>query len=138
MRFFLEFSYNGASYHGWQKQSNVISVQEEINRALSTILHTNIEVIGAGRTDAGVHAKQMFGHFDCNIDFEIQNLIFKLNNLKQLDRKSIFKVAMYFACLVNLYVLTNSCNALAVSFLFKVDTGIPIISVFKIIISLNL
>ena len=63
MRFFLEFSYNGANYHGWQKQTNVISVQEEINRTLSTILNTDIDVVGAGRTDAGVHAKQMFGHF---------------------------------------------------------------------------
>ena len=94
MRFFLEFSYNGANYHGWQKQSNVISVQEEINRTLSTILHTRIEVVGAGRTDAGVHAKQMFGHFDCDVDFEIQNLIFKMNSFLPADIaiKNIFKV----------------------------------------------
>ena len=95
MRFFLEFSYNGANYHGWQKQTNVISVQEEINRALSTILNTDIDVVGAGRTDAGVHAKQMFGHFDCNVDFEFQDLIFKMNSFLHSDIaiKNIFKVS---------------------------------------------
>ena len=95
MRFFLEFSYNGANYHGWQKQTNVISVQEEINRTLSTILNTDIDVVGAGRTDAGVHAKQMFGHFDCNVDFEFQDLIFKMNSFLHSDIaiKNIFKVS---------------------------------------------
>ena len=95
MRFFLEFSYNGANYHGWQKQTNVISVQEEINRTLSTILNTDIDVVGAGRTDAGVHAKQMFGHFDCNVDFEFQDLIFKMNSFLPSDIaiKNIFKVS---------------------------------------------
>ena len=95
MRFFLEFSYNGANYHGWQKQTNVISVQEEINRTLSTILNTDIDVVGGGRTDAGVHAKQMFGHFDCNVDFEFQDLIFKMNSFLPSDIaiKNIFKVS---------------------------------------------
>ena len=68
MRFFIELSYKGTNYHGWQEQPNAKTVQAEINRALSTILNTNIEVIGAGRTDTGVHANQMFAHFDCDID----------------------------------------------------------------------
>ena len=65
MRFFIELSYKGTNYHGWQVQPNANSVQAEINKALSTLLNTKIEVMGAGRTDTGVHAKQMFAHFDC-------------------------------------------------------------------------
>ena len=85
MRFFIELSYKGTNYHGWQEQPNANTVQAEINRALSTILNTNIEVIGAGRTDTGVHANQMFAHFDCDIDFDIQNLMFKLNSFLASD-----------------------------------------------------
>lgn len=64
MRYFIEFSYNGKAYHGWQKQPNAMSVQEDLEQALSTMLRATIEVVGAGRTDAGVHAKQMYAHFD--------------------------------------------------------------------------
>ena len=94
MRFFIELSYKGTNYHGWQEQPNAKTVQAEINRALSTILNTNIEVIGAGRTDTGVHANQMFAHFDCDIDFDIQNLMFKLNSFlpRDIAIKDIFKV----------------------------------------------
>ena len=70
MRFFIELSYKGTNYHGWQVQSNANSVQAEINKALSSILNTKIEVTGAGRTDTGVHAKKMFAHFDCQQDFD--------------------------------------------------------------------
>ena len=94
MRFFIELSYKGTNYHGWQQQPNANSVQQEINKAFSTILNVNIEVMGAGRTDSGVHAKQMFAHFDCNIDFKIQDIIFKLNNFLPIDIAihDIFKV----------------------------------------------
>ena len=64
MRFFIKLSYKGTNYHGWQVQPNANTVQAEINKALSLILNAKIEVAGAGRTDAGVHAKQMFAHFD--------------------------------------------------------------------------
>lgn len=63
-RYFLEIAYNGTAYHGWQVQDNAVSVQEKLNQALKTILRQNIETIGAGRTDTGVHAKQLFAHFD--------------------------------------------------------------------------
>ena len=85
MRFFIEISYKGSNYHGWQTQPNTKTVQAEINKALSTILNLNIEVVGAGRTDAGVHAKQMFAHFDCDIAFDIEDLIFKLNRFLASD-----------------------------------------------------
>ena len=84
MRYFIELSYNGTNYHGWQIQPDAVSVQEKINSALSTIYQTEIEVIGAGRTDTGVHASQMFAHFD--VDGEVdENLAFKLNSILPND-----------------------------------------------------
>ena len=64
MRYFITLSYDGTRYHGWQIQPNGISVQETLQRCLSTLLRQTIEVVGAGRTDAGVHAKMMVAHFD--------------------------------------------------------------------------
>ncbi len=85
MRFFIQFSYKGTNYHGWQIQTNVNTVQAEINKALSTLLNSKIEVMGAGRTDAGVHAKEMYAHFDYNIVFDISKLIMKLNSFLPND-----------------------------------------------------
>lgn len=64
LRYFIEFSYNGQNYFGYQIQPNEISVQEELEKAMSTILREEIKTTGAGRTDTGVHAKKMFAHFD--------------------------------------------------------------------------
>lgn len=64
MRYFAELAYNGKHYHGWQTQPGQASIQGTINQALSTILNTPTEVVGCGRTDAGVHARQYFLHFD--------------------------------------------------------------------------
>ncbi|CAM1333900.1 ATP-binding cassette, subfamily B, multidrug efflux pump [Tenacibaculum aestuariivivum] len=80
MRYFIELAYNGKNYHGWQIQPDAISVQEKINSAISTILRENITITGAGRTDAGVHALQMFAHFDTNIVLA-NNFAFRLNAL---------------------------------------------------------
>ncbi|NEU09889.1 tRNA pseudouridine(38-40) synthase TruA [Flavihumibacter sp. R14] len=63
-RYFIEIAFKGTAYHGWQIQQNAISVQEILNKALSTILRQNIETVGCGRTDTGVHAIQLFAHFD--------------------------------------------------------------------------
>jgi tRNA pseudouridine38-40 synthase len=73
MRYFIYLSYNGKNYCGWQAQHNGKSIQGELQKALSTILKFDINVVGAGRTDAGVHAKLMAAHFDYddNIDFKI-------------------------------------------------------------------
>lgn len=79
MRYFIELSYNGKAYHGWQIQPNAISVQEVLETALSTVLQSKISIMGAGRTDAGVHASQMFAHFDYEQVLE-DNLVFKLNS----------------------------------------------------------
>lgn len=85
MRYFIKFSYNGTHYHGWQKQPNAISVQETLNNALSTILNTTIDVMGAGRTDTGVHARQMFAHFDTETEINVSTIIHKLNSYLPID-----------------------------------------------------
>ena len=64
MRYFIYLSYDGTRYHGWQIQPNALSVQEELQRCLSTVLRIDIPVTGAGRTDTGVHARMMVAHFD--------------------------------------------------------------------------
>lgn len=64
MRYFLKLSYNGKNYHGWQSQPNAVTVQSVVEKALSTICRTTVEITGAGRTDAGVHARTMYAHFD--------------------------------------------------------------------------
>ena len=80
MRYFLELSYKGTSYHGWQRQPNAISVQQVMEEALSTLLGKETQIVGAGRTDAGVHAKQMFAHFDTDIsENQASELVFRLN-----------------------------------------------------------
>ncbi|OIQ41869.1 MAG: tRNA pseudouridine(38-40) synthase TruA [Bacteroidetes bacterium MedPE-SWsnd-G1] len=80
MRYFIELSYKGTEYHGWQYQPNAISVQEKLNDGLSKILKESINVMGAGRTDAGVHATQMFAHFDTTAAFDFDQTLFKLNS----------------------------------------------------------
>ena len=65
MRYFITFSYDGTRFHGWQIQPNGISVQEVLEESLTKILRAGpITVVGAGRTDAGVHAREMVAHFD--------------------------------------------------------------------------
>lgn len=86
MRFFITLSYDGTRYHGWQVQPNGPSVQEKLQWALSTILRQDIQVTGAGRTDAGVHARMMVAHFDVEtMDFDLQDLTYKLNRLLPQD-----------------------------------------------------
>lgn len=79
MRYFIELSYNGKAYHGWQYQPNAISVQEVLEDALSKLLKDKVAIVGAGRTDAGVHAQQMFAHFDAEVSLPFSDLVYKLN-----------------------------------------------------------
>lgn len=85
MRYFVFFSYDGTRYHGWQIQPNGNSVQAELQRALSTLLREEIVVTGAGRTDAGVHARMMAAHFDFHDMLDGQQLAYKLNRLLPYD-----------------------------------------------------
>lgn len=88
MRYFIQLSYNGTPYHGWQRQPNAVTVQQSIEEALSTILRTPITIMGAGRTDTGVHASMMYAHVnlaktDDNTVYteeELVQLIYKLNS----------------------------------------------------------
>jgi len=63
-RYFIELSYDGTNYHGWQIQPNAVTVQELLNKALTTLLRQPIETVGCGRTDTGVHATQYFVHIN--------------------------------------------------------------------------
>ena len=83
MRHFIKLSYNGTDFHGWQIQTDASSIQQEIEEKLSTILQTKTTILGCGRTDAGVHAKEFFAHFDSTKEFLIdkQQLVYKLNTM---------------------------------------------------------
>lgn len=85
MRYFLEFAYKGTHYHGWQYQPNAISVQETLNKALTTLFKIEIDLVGAGRTDTGVHATQMFAHFDLAEAIDIPYYVHKLNSFLPKD-----------------------------------------------------
>lgn len=95
MRYFIQLSYDGTGYHGWQVQPNGVSVQEVLQKALSTLLRQPTEVTGAGRTDAGVHASMMVAHFDwpaahegegCEeLPLDCTQLTYKLNRLLPPD-----------------------------------------------------
>lgn len=81
MRYFLKLSYDGTNFHGWQRQPMDSSVQETIEKALSTILRKDTPIVGAGRTDTGVHAAQMYAHFDAVDIPEETRFIRSLNNM---------------------------------------------------------
>jgi len=79
-RYFLQLSYKGSRYFGWQRQPNEISVQEVLEKALSTVLREDIAVVGAGRTDTGVHASFYVLHFDVSNEIqEPEKLVYHLN-----------------------------------------------------------
>ncbi|GAB2995246.1 tRNA pseudouridine(38-40) synthase TruA [Cyclobacterium sediminis] len=80
-RYFIELSYDGSNYHGWQKQKNAVSVQEELENALSILFRRPMSIMGSGRTDAGVHALQQFAHFDVNLDFTKEYFLKRINGL---------------------------------------------------------
>lgn len=93
MRYFIEFSYSGKNYFGYQVQPREISVQEVLEKALSTILREDVKTTGAGRTDTGVHAKQIFAHFDTDKNVT-DKLVYQLNSFLPTDIavKRIFSV----------------------------------------------
>ena len=87
-RYFIELSFVGTHYHGWQIQKNAHSVQAELNAALSKLLQQDITTLGAGRTDTGVHAKQFFAHFDTSktgTPEELNRWVFQLNCMLPKD-----------------------------------------------------
>lgn len=85
MRYFVTLNYDGTRFHGWQVQPNGISVQGELQRCLSLLLRQEVTVTGAGRTDAGVHARMMVSHFDVEQTLDCHQLAYKLNKLLPQD-----------------------------------------------------
>ena len=91
-RYFIELAYKGTNYHGWQIQTNGITIQEKLEKVLSMLLVTDIRVTGAGRTDAGVHASYMVAHFD--ILEPIKNCMTLTNSLNRVLPKDIVIIAI--------------------------------------------
>lgn len=85
MRYFITFCYDGTRYHGWQIQPNGNSVQAEMQRALSTLMRRDITVVGAGRTDTGVHARMMVAHFDLDTELDCPQTAYRLNRILPRD-----------------------------------------------------
>ena len=90
-RYFIYMAYDGTRYHGWQIQPNGISVQQTLMEALATFMRQEVEVVGAGRTDAGVHARLMVAHFDWEHPLDTAAVAEKLNRILPPDI-SVYKV----------------------------------------------
>lgn len=85
MRLLCQVSYKGTNYQGWQKQKDAPSVQETIEKVLSQVLNSEINIYGSGRTDSGVHAQRQYFHFDTDKDVDIDKLRYSLNCLLPKD-----------------------------------------------------
>ena len=85
MRYFIHLSYDGTRYHGWQIQPNAVTVQGELERGLSLILRRDVSIVGAGRTDTGVHARHMAAHFDVSEPIDHQQVGYRLNRIMPPD-----------------------------------------------------
>ncbi|MBS2099264.1 tRNA pseudouridine(38-40) synthase TruA [Carboxylicivirga linearis] len=92
-RYFMEMAYNGQNYHGWQIQPNAISVQEVINDALKKAIREEVNVVGAGRTDTGVHASYFVAHFDC--EQAIEDTQFILHRLNRILRNDVVVYSLF-------------------------------------------
>ena len=94
MRYFLRFAYDGTAFHGSQRQPNGVTVQETIEQALALIFREEVQLTFAGRTDAGVHAREMYAHFDIGDEAmkkERERLVFRLNGILP-DSIAIFDI----------------------------------------------
>ncbi|GAB2788837.1 tRNA pseudouridine(38-40) synthase TruA [Rhabdobacter roseus] len=86
MRYFIECSYQGTRYNGWQKQPNALAVQQVLEEVMQKVLRQPIELVGSSRTDTGVHAEQQFAHFDLPGPLpEVGKVVNSLNGLLPHD-----------------------------------------------------
>ena len=87
VRYFLKLAYNGTAYHGWQIQENAHTVQAELNRKVSLMTGEEVNLVGCGRTDTGVHAREFYAHFDLNepLGFWEEDFVYKLNSFLSKD-----------------------------------------------------
>ena len=97
MRYFIDISYNGKNYHGWQIQKNAVTVQSTIQDVISKILGKSTNIVGSGRTDTGVHAKSQIAHFDVNKKVD-NDFIYKVNAFlpKDISINSVSQVVDNF------------------------------------------
>ncbi len=85
-RYFIKLAYNGQNYHGWQIQENAHTVQAELNQKISLLLGHDINLVGCGRTDTGVHAREFYAHFDVpEVRLPLKDLVYKLNRFLPED-----------------------------------------------------
>lgn len=93
-RYFIQLSYDGTPFHGWQIQPNAKSIQESLNTVLSTIIRSEIYLVGCGRTDTGVHASKYFAHFN-SAEINTELISYKANCMlpKEIAIQKIFSVA---------------------------------------------
>ena len=103
-RYFIQLSYNGANFNGWQIQDNTPNtVQQRLQEKMSMILSETIDIVGCGRTDTGVHAKDYYAHFDSaktDLHSEESNCIYKLN-----------KVLPYEIAIKKIYLVKDEASA---------------------------
>ncbi len=103
-RYFIQLAYNGTNYNGWQEQDNTPNtIQQVLREKLSMVLSETIEVVGCGRTDTGVHAKDYYAHFDSEkttLHLPDANCVYKLN-----------KVLPYEIAVKNIYTVTREASA---------------------------
>ena len=102
-RYFIKLAYRGTNYHGWQIQPNANSVQETLEKAMSLIFRETISLMGAGRTDTGVHASTYFAHFNIDSKYiieELQHKVYKLNSMLPND------IVVY-----DIYLVKNEAHA---------------------------
>ncbi len=99
MRYFLKLAYNGTAYHGWQVQPGDVTVQDVLQKSMGLLLRKKTVVVGAGRTDTGVHASEYFAHFDSE-EALAHEFVFKLNSLLPKD------IAVY-----DIYEMTDEAHA---------------------------
>jgi len=95
-RYFIKLAYKGTHYHGWQIQDNAHTVQEELNTKISLMLGETVSLVGCGRTDTGVHAREFYAHFEISKELnDLQDLAFRLNGFLPDDIViyEIFKVS---------------------------------------------
>lgn len=85
MRFLIELSYDGTQYFGWQIQPDRITVQQVLQEKIFQLTGQEIEIVGCGRTDTGVHSSQYFAHFDSEESFMTQLSTYKLNAVLPKD-----------------------------------------------------
>ncbi|NIJ53117.1 tRNA pseudouridine(38-40) synthase TruA [Dyadobacter arcticus] len=139
MRYFLEFSYRGTAYNGWQKQNNALGVQQVLEEALLKVLRIPVELTGSSRTDTGVHAEQQFAHFDLEKPIgDYDMLIYKLNGVipRDIAVRSVYAVPDEINCRFAAtyrkyeYRIARNKNPFLINlaYLLKADLNIPLMN----------